>query len=150
MTDDVRPEAVQKDYFSLFVQATDSILKYKKEFQDSFSNLSDPSSLSNDHYLPCVKFAKYTLDYDNYLQGINSNHLLVQTELKYPRFDTDLKYYLWLDNGKCKKQVHILHILQKAVDLYAKYSNDVDACLYHNRCHKPVPKLPPQEVCNNV
>ena len=149
MTDDVRPETVQSDYFALFVAAIDTVLKYKKEFIDSFLLLDDPSSLANDRYIPCVKFAKYTVDYDKYLQTVNSNHLLIQTELKYPKFETDPKYYIVLDNGKCRKHVHVLKVLQKAVNLYYNHKVDVDECLYHNRCHKPVPKKP-QDICTGV
>lgn len=149
MTDDVRPDTVQSDYFGLFVKSIDSIMKYKKEFKDSFLLLDDPSSLSKDHYIPCVKFAKYTVDYDKYLQEVNSNHLLVQTELKYPKFETDLKYFLILDNGKCKKHVHVLKVLEKAVSLYNKFTNDVNECLYHNRCHKPV-QQGPTDICTDV
>lgn len=150
MSEDVRVESIQNDYYKLFITAIDSILKYKKEFTSSFLYLDDPSALQYDYYRSCVKFAKFTLDYEGYLNDINSRKLSVLTESKYKDFSSDPTYFLLIDKGKCKKHVHILKVLEKAVYLYTKHKDDVDECLYNNKCHKPVAKRIMQDTCEST
>lgn len=148
LSDDIRPDKVQQDYFKVFSTAIDTILNNKKKFTDSFLLLSNPTSLQYDFYIPVVKFGKYATDYETYLAEVNSNHLFVNTELTYPNFKTDPRFFLDFTEGKCKRHIHILKILEIAVNLYIQHKQDVNECLYHGKCNKPQPVSIVKDVCS--
>jgi hypothetical protein len=151
LANDVMIDTVQTDYFKSFIKCIDSIMNNKNEFIKIFINLDKPNSLQYKFYIPVVKFAKYSIDYENYLEQTSQQKFSIRVESKYSHFKDDPKYFVILDNGKsCKKKVHILYFITKAIDLYNNYKIEVNNCIFHDICTIPTQEqsmLIPEQKC---
>jgi hypothetical protein len=145
LPDDKRVATVETDYFVCFIKCIDSIINNKNDFINIFMKLDDPSSLQYKFYIPVVKFAKYSIDYENYLEQTSQQRFLIRIVTKYRHFKDDPKYFVILNNGK--RRVHILYFITKAIDLYNNYKTDVDNCIFHNICAVSVVQQNPPDVC---
>jgi hypothetical protein len=132
--EDQRGSKVQSDYFALFVQSIQSVFHNESFYVKHFQQLDKPVALANSFYIPIVKFAKFSVDYEGYLETTSQREFAVRVEVKYPKFGTDEKYFVTLDNGKCKKRVHITYFIEKALKLYKSFKKEVDDCIYYNKC----------------
>ena len=130
---------VENDYFTLFKSCINSIITNKKMFETKFQDLDDPTGLQYKYYIPVVKFAKYSMDYEKYLEKTSQQRFTLRVETEYPHFKDAQKYYVTLDNGKCKKLEHILYFVTEAIKLYTNFKSQVDNCLYHDVCNVPPP-----------
>jgi hypothetical protein len=146
--EDARGEKVQEDYFEMFTKAIDSIMSNIRFFTNGYNTLNNPSSLQyTTSYLPVVKLAKFSVDYDGYLSQTSQRQFMVRVETQYPKFGTDEKYFVVLDNGKCKKRVHILYFIQKGLQLYVNHKVDVDNCIYYGKCSPPPKPIAADDTC---
>lgn len=137
MSEDLQPVKAQEDYFKIFTTAIDTILRQRDSFQQNFRVLSTPDCLQYDYCIPLVKCAKFSVDYDKYLSRSDQSNFTILVEKQYPDFEVDDRYYILLDNGKCKKHVHLLFFIQKTIELYTNHPQDVNECLYYNKCKTP-------------
>lgn len=139
LPDDKRVNLIETDYFNIFIKCINSIMDNKRNFSNIFSELDKPNALKYKFYIPIVKFAKYSIDYENYLEKTSQQKFSVRVETKYSHFKDDPEYFVILDNGKsCKKKVHILYFITKAMDLYNNYKEEVNNCIFHNICTQPI------------
>ncbi len=135
---DTRLVVLQKDYYNLVIDVIESVLRNKPKMQESYPKLRTLESLSINAYLPCIKAAKFSVDYDHYMKDLNPRTLMALLEKKYSRFATDKQFFVTLTNKTCVKKVHILYFITIATDLYLDFSEEVNNCIYNNECnHKP-------------
>lgn len=132
--EDQRGSKVQSDYFGLFVKSIESVFANEPYYVQNFQLLDKPTALANNFYIPIVKFAKFSIDYEGYLKNTSQRQFATRVEVKYPKFGTDEKYFVTLNNGKCKKRVHITYFIEKAMKLYKGFKKEVDDCIYYNKC----------------
>lgn len=135
--EDQRSDKVQDDFFIVFTTCIDTILRQKKSFEHNFQVLSTPTALQYNYYLPVVKCAKYSIDYDSYLRETDQRRFILLVENMYRDFSSNDRYFALLDNGKCKKHIHVLYFIERAIELYRNHRKTVDDCLYYGKC-KPV------------
>jgi hypothetical protein len=129
--------AIERDYFKLFELCINSILNNKNSFQEKWQQLNNPQGLQYKFYIPTVKFAKYSLDYEKYLQKTSLQNFRYNVESIYPHFEDNEKYFISLNTKKCTKDEHILFLVKRAIDLYFNFKNEVNNCLQFNKCdHK--------------
>ncbi len=138
--------AVMNDYFGLLVKAIDAILNNKTDFQQNYNIYNKLEALKFPYYLPLAKYAKYTIDYDKYLRDFDPNQIFYRLNVYYPNFRTDEQYYIILKNKTCTQRAHVLLFLEKAVQLYIDYPDNVDQCIYYNICEQK-PQTKQEQQC---
>lgn len=117
---------LQNDYLNLFTKAINSIVNNKIEFTDNYNSLDDINSVKFRFYIYCLKFAKYTEMYNNYLSDLDMDYISLQINQYYPDFNKDDRYFI---NNK-----HMIEILKKAVLVYNINVKKVDNCIYYKKC----------------
>jgi len=148
LPDDQMVISVEKDYFNLFEKCINSILHNRLMFEGKWQDLNHPIGLQYKNYIPIVKFAKYSLDYEKYLEKTSQQRFALKVETTYPHFKDNSKYFVVLQNNTCKKRVHILFFIKRAIDLYFNYKNEVNQCLQYNICDYNLPKTELQQEDN--
>jgi len=129
---DARTQRLERDYVNVFAECVRSILDNKEVYNQTPSKtFGTLKSLQYKFYTPVLLFAKFTVDYDYYLQKYNQNYFKSRVEAIFEHFDTDAKYFVTLDNGK---RVHLMHFVQQAEDLYISQTDLVNECLYYKQC----------------
>lgn len=125
---------VENDYFNLFTSSINSILSNKIYIENVSIILDKPVSLEYNFYIPIIKFSKFSIDYDIYLQHINEEEFNKRIENYYNNFKNDNKYFVMLN----KKRTHVLYFIQQGIELYKNYKNDVNKCIYFKSCGKNI------------
>lgn len=132
---DSRAVVLQKDYFNIVIDVVETVLRNKLKLMDAYPKLRTKEALSLPYYIPCVKAAKFSVDYEQYLKDLNPRTLLTMLEEKYTNFGTDKKYFVTLTNKTCVKKVHIMYFIKIATDLYLDFMEEVNNCIYNKQCN---------------
>jgi len=142
-------ESVQNDYLVLFILAINSIVNNKQDFIKYFKKLNQPVSLQLQSYIPVVKLAKYSIDYNKYLVKMDTQKFLLLVETYYPQFNTNPKYFIEVANNSCQRNEQVLFFVTLAISLYTKHRDKVNDCIYYNKCSCASPVVQ-EEVCNII
>ncbi len=146
LPDDVRMINLKKDYLQILINAIDTVLTNKQEFEQQYMIYDTPEALKYPYYLPMAKYGKYTIDYDKYLKYVDTEELVVRLNEHYPEFTTNDAYFLTIKNETCTQRAHVLLFLEKAIKLYLKEPVRVDQCIYYNICAL----VPKQKKCKII
>jgi hypothetical protein len=131
---------LQKDYLALFVKAINSIMNNVNDFKKHYYDLDELKSLKYRFYIYCLKFAKFSRLYDNYLNDLDMEYVVLEINNYYPEFNVDDRYFIDIPNIASEEsknivtRIHIMDIIKKASILYDANYVIVNRCIYYKKC----------------